>query len=227
MGPFPTALRQLKFLVVGINYFTKWVEAEPLSTITEKSIRTFVWRNIICRYGIPRVLVSDKGKQFDNNANFCSKLGIKNHYSSPAHPQANGQVEVTNRTLLKIIKTQLEGAKGIWPDELPSVLWAYRTTARTPTGETPFRLTYGADAIIPAEIGLTSYRVQSYTEDKNEEAMRLQLDLMDEARAKAEQRLARYQNLMSKHYKARVRHRDFQIGDLVLRKVMGAAKDPT
>ena len=82
MGPFPMALRQLKFLVVGIDYFT---------TITEKSIRTFVWRNIICRFGIPRVLVSNNGKQFDNSAfrNFCSELGIKNHYSSPAHPQAN------------------------------------------------------------------------------------------------------------------------------------------
>ena len=92
MGPFPTALRQQKFLVVGIDYFTKWVEAEPLATITEKSIRTFVWRNIICRYGIPRVLVSDNGKQFDNSAfrDFCSELGIKNHYSSLAHTQANG-----------------------------------------------------------------------------------------------------------------------------------------
>ena len=153
----------------------------------EKSICTFVWRNIICRYGIPRVFVSDNGKQFDNSTfrNFCSELGIKNHYSSPAHPQANGQVEVTIRILLKIIKTQLEGANGIWPDELPSVLWAYRTTTRTPTGETLFRLTYGADVVIPAEIGLTSYRVQSYTEDKNEETMRLQLDLVDEARAMA------------------------------------------
>ena len=183
MGPFLTALRQLKFLLVDIDYFTKWVEAEPLATITEKSI---------CRYGILRVLVSDNGKQFDNNAfrDFCSELGIRNHYSSLAHPQANGQVEVKNWTLLKIIKTRLKRVKGIWPDELPSVLWAYRTTARTPTGETPFRLTYGADAVIPAEVGLTSYRVQKYMEDKKEEAMRLQLDLMDEDRATAEQRLA-------------------------------------
>ena len=91
------------------------MEAEPLATITEKSIRTFVWRNIICRYGIPRVLVLDNGKQFDNSAfrDFCSDLGIKNHYLSPAHLQANGQVEVTNQTLLKIIKTRLKGAKGI------------------------------------------------------------------------------------------------------------------
>ena len=129
--------------------------------------------------------------------------------------------------MLKIIKTKLEGAKGIWPDKLPSVLWAYRTTVRTPTGETPFRLAYGTDAVIPAEIGLTSYRMQNYMEDKNEATMRLQLDLVDEARATAEQRLARYQNLMSKHYNAKVRHRDFQIGDLVLWKVMGTAKDPS
>ena len=136
-GPFSKALRQLKFLVVDIDYFTKWVEAEALATITEKNICSFVWRNIICRYRIPRVLVSNNGKQFDNSAfrDFCSELGIKNHYSSPAHPQANGQVKVMNWSLLKIIKTRLEGAKDIWPDELPSVLWAYRTIARTPTGE--------------------------------------------------------------------------------------------
>ena len=102
------------------------MEAKALATITERNIRNFVWRNIVCRYGIPKVLVFDNGKQFDNSAfrDFYSKLGIKNHYSFPAHPQANGQVEVTNRSLLKIIKTQLKGAKGIWPDELPSVLWA-------------------------------------------------------------------------------------------------------
>ena len=191
MGPFPTGVRQLKFLVVGIDYFTKWVEAEALATITERNIRNFVWRNIICRFEIPKVLVSDNGKQFDNSAfrDFCSELGIKNHYSSPTHPQANGQVEVTNRSLFKIIKTRLEGVKGIWPYELPSILWTYRTTARTPTGETPFRLAYGSDVVIPAEIGLTSYRVENYAKEKNEEAIRLQLDLVDEVRATAERRL--------------------------------------
>ena len=88
MGPFPTTTKQLKFLVVRIDYFTKWVEVEALATITEKNIRSFVSRNIICRYRIPRVLVSDNGKQFDNSVfrDFFSELGIKNHYSSPAHP---------------------------------------------------------------------------------------------------------------------------------------------
>ena len=164
------------------------MEVEALATITEKNIRSFVWRCIICRFGIPRVLVSNNGKQFDNDAfrDFCSQLGIRNHYSSPAHPQANGQVEVTSQSLLKIIKTRLKGAKGIWPEELPSVLWACRTMARTPTGETPFRLTYGNEAVIPAEVGLTSYRVDSHNEARNDEAIRLQLDLIDEVKAIAE-----------------------------------------
>ena len=92
--------------------------------------------------------------------------------------------------MLKIIKTRLEGAKGIWPEELPSILWAYRTTTRTPTGKTPFRLTYGSEAVIPAEVGLISYRVHNHDESKNDEAMRIQLDLIDEIRSAAEQRLA-------------------------------------
>ena len=90
---------------------------------------------------------------------------------------------------------------------MPNILWAYRTTARTPTGETPFRLTYGGEAVIPAEVGLTSYRVHNHDKNKNNEAMRLQLDLVDEIRAAAEQRLARYQDRMAKHYNSRVRHK--------------------
>ena len=99
--------------------------------------------------------------------------------------------------MLKIIKTRLEGPKGIWPEELPSILWAYRMTTRTPIGETPFRLTYRSEAVIPAEVGITSYRVHNHDENRNDEAMRLQLDLMDKLRTAAEQRLARYQNRMA------------------------------
>ena len=131
-----------------------------------------------------------------------------------------------NRSLLKIIKTRLEGAKGIWPEELPSVLWAYRTTARTPTGETPFRLAYMSEAVIPTKVGLTSYKVDNHDEQRNDEAMCLQLDLLDEVKTTVKQRLAWYQNLIAKHYNSRVRHKDFQVDDLVLRKVMGASKDP-
>ena len=96
-----------------------------------------------------------------------------------------------------------------------------------PIGETPFRLTYGSEAVIPAEVGLTSYKVDNHDERKNDEAIRLQLNLVKEVRETAEQRLARYQDRMAKHYNSRVRHRDFQVGDLILRKVMGTTKDPT
>ena len=75
--------------------------------------------------------------------------------------------------MFKIIRTRLEGAKGIWPEELPSILWAYRTMARTPTRETPFQLRYGSEAIIPAEVGLTSYRVHNHDKFKNDEAIHL------------------------------------------------------
>ena len=92
--------------------------------------------------------------------------------------------------MLKIIKTRLEGAKGIWPEELLSVLWAYKTTTRTPTGETPFWLTYRNEAVILAEIGLKSYRVDNHNEARNGENLRLQLDLIDEVREIAKQRLA-------------------------------------
>ena len=99
---------------------------------------------------------------------FCQDLGVKNHYSFLRHPQANGQTEVTNRSLLKIIKTRLKGAKGTWPEELQNVLWAYKMITRVPTGETPFRLTFGTEAVIPVEMGLTCFQVKTYVGQKNQ-----------------------------------------------------------
>ena len=114
VGPLLLGKGQVKFLLVAINYFTKWVEVEALATITEARIRSFVWKNIICRFGIPRTIILDNGRQFDSQGfrDFWSGLGIKNQFSSPGHPQANGQTEVTNQTLLTIIKAKLDDAKG-------------------------------------------------------------------------------------------------------------------
>ena len=135
----------------------------------EAKITSFVWKNIICQFRIPYVIISDNGKQFDNPKfrKFCQDLGIKNHHSFPRHPQANGQTKVTNRSLLKIIKTWLEGAKGAWPEELSNVLWVYKTTTRVPIGETLFRLMFRTKAIIPVEVGLTNIWVKMYEEQKN------------------------------------------------------------
>ena len=96
---------------------------------------------------------------------------------------------------------------------------------QTPTGETPFRLAYKSEAVIPTEIGLTSFRVENHDKNMNNKAMCLQLNLVEKVRVTVEQRLARYQDLMAKHYNSKVKHRDFQVRDLVLRKVMGTTKD--
>ncbi|XP_075649923.1 uncharacterized protein LOC142620446 [Castanea sativa] len=89
----------------------------------------------------------------------------------PGKGQANGQTEVTNRTLLKIIKAKLDDAKGVWPEELPNVLWAYKTTARTLTGETPFRLTYSTEAVIPVEVGVASIRREAFHKGNNDDQL--------------------------------------------------------
>ena len=127
---------------------------------------------------------------------------------------------------MKIIKTRLEGVKGVWPDELPGVLWAYKMTVRTPTGETPFKLAYGSEAVIPAEVHMVNHRVMTYQDKDNEEQLRLNLDLIDEVRTDAEHRTARYKNLMARQYDAMVKLRRFNIGDLVLKRVSLATKNP-
>ena len=88
-----------KYAVVAVDYFTKWTEAEPLATITSKKFLDFVVKNIICRYGMPRKIVSDNRTQFDSDlfTNFCEKNGIIKSFSSVTHPQANGQVKVVNK----------------------------------------------------------------------------------------------------------------------------------
>ena len=127
---------------------------------------------------------------------------------------------------MKIIKTRLEGAKELWPNELPGVLWVYMTTVRTPTGETPFKLAYESEAVIPAEVHMANHRVMIYQDKDNEEQLRLNLDLIDEVRTDAEHRAAKYKNLMARQYDAMVKPRHFNIGDHVLRKVSLSTKNP-
>ncbi|XP_030970747.1 uncharacterized protein LOC115991144 [Quercus lobata] len=207
----------------------RYILEEALATITEARIQNFVWKNIVCRFGIPSTIISDNGRQFDSQGfrGFCSSLGIKNQFSSPGHPQANGQTKVTNQTLLKIIKTRLDDAKGAWPEELPNVLWAYRTTARTPTRETPFRLTYGTEVVIPVEVGVTSIRRGTFNKEINDDELRLNLDCLDEVRVNASSKMTRYQRKMAEYYEKRVKLRRLDIGDLVLRRTTMATKDPT
>ena len=154
MGPLPAVAAHKKFLLVATDYFSKWVEAEAYTSIKDKDVTTFIWKNIICSFGIPQTIIANNGPQFDNIAfrNFCSELNIRNSYSTPSYNQSNGQAEATNKTLITALKKKLKQAKGKWVEELPGVLWAYRTTPRRSTGNTPFALAYGMDVVIPTEI---------------------------------------------------------------------------
>ncbi|XP_052190043.1 uncharacterized protein LOC127799867 [Diospyros lotus] len=223
LGPFPQATGQRKFLLVATDYFTKWIEAEALATISARKVEAMVWKDIVCRFGIPRVINTDHGKQFDCDSfrNFCKGLDIQLRISSVAYPQANGQVEVSNRTILHGLKTRLEGAKGAWVDELPTVLWAYRTTSRVSTGETPFNLVYGTEALIPVEISCRSPRLDAFDkcdDSKNSDSLKESLDLIEEQRDRAAVRIAAYHKRVANYYNSRVRSRPLKKGDLILRK---------
>ncbi|KAL0386267.1 UNVERIFIED_CONTAM: hypothetical protein Sradi_3021000 [Sesamum radiatum] len=118
----------------------KWVEVEALTRISEKEVISFIWKNIICIFSIPRVLISDNGTQFQEKGimAWCKELKIQQNFTAVGNPQANGQMEVTNLMILQHLKMGLEGAKGLWVDELLGVLWAYEMTPRSAIGETPF-----------------------------------------------------------------------------------------
>ncbi|RDX84659.1 Pol polyprotein, partial [Mucuna pruriens] len=102
-GPFPMAPSQVKFLMVVVDYFTKWIEAEPMATITAERVKRFIWKKIVCRFSLPAEIVSDNGTQFASSitTKFCQDLHIKQSFTSVEHPQANGQAEGANRVILR------------------------------------------------------------------------------------------------------------------------------
>ncbi|XP_073137509.1 uncharacterized protein [Henckelia pumila] len=149
-------------------------------------------------------------------------MKIQQHFTSVHYPQSNGQVEVTNLSLVQSLKTRLGKAQGNWVEELPSVLWSYRTTPKIGTGETPFSLVYGNEAVLLTEIGEELARIIFY--DENNEKKRMEeLEFLDEKREPAAIRMEAYKNRIARSYNRRVRRKGFQIGDLVLRRVQEEA----
>ncbi|GJT25055.1 reverse transcriptase domain-containing protein [Tanacetum coccineum] len=159
-GPFSEGPGKVKFLIVAMDYFTKWIEAKPVATITGSQVKKFVWENIVCRFGLPGEIISDNGKQFRDNPfkDWCEKLCIQQHFASVKHPQTNGLVERANRSLGEGIKARLGKENKNWLEEISHVLWAHRTMIKSSNGDTPFSLTYGTEAVIPAEIGMPTFR---------------------------------------------------------------------
>lgn len=195
------------------DYFTKWVEAESYATIRAPDVQKFVWKNIICRHGLPYEIVTDNGSQFISAPfeNFCALWKIRLSKSTPRNPQGNGQAEATNKTILDGIKKRLDEKKGVWADELDGVLWSHRTTPRRSTGMTPFSLSHGMEAMSPAEVSIPSLRQLTLTGDEelNNSMIIDQLDLIEEKRDQALLRIQNYQNQAAKYYNKRVKGRFF------------------
>ncbi|XP_022032914.1 uncharacterized protein LOC110934027 [Helianthus annuus] len=228
VGPFPPAPGKLKYLIVAVDYFTKWVEAKPLAKIMADNAKKFLWEHIVCRFGLPLYLVSDNGTQFTDRIfqEWCTNLHIQQIFTSVAHPQGNGQVERTNRSLLDGIKKRLGHEGSSWVEELPNVLCAHRTMPKTSNNETPFSLTYGAEAMIPAEAGLPSLR-RLNTGDDNDKSLREGLDLLEERREAAAISEAKYKKALEKYYNKRVAKQNFKAGDYVMRDNEASRVEPS
>ncbi|GJY85593.1 reverse transcriptase domain-containing protein [Tanacetum coccineum] len=172
-------------------------------------------------YGLPKIIVTDNGTNFihDPFRSWCKKLNITQINTAVTHPQANGLVERANRILMEGIKTRLGRERKGWVEELPNVLWAHRTSLKTSNRETPYNLTFGSEAVIPAEIGMPTHRTMMIKEGNgNEEEMRLNLDLLTERREASVIREAQYKTKVEYYYNKRVRPMSFKVGEHVYRK---------
>ncbi|VFQ89214.1 unnamed protein product [Cuscuta campestris] len=220
VGALPKGAGQARWIVVAIDYFTKWVEAEPLAGITGRQMIDFVGTNTLCRFGVPKQIISDNGTQFEEAEfqDFLKTWGIQHTKVFVAYPQANGQVENVNRTIIDGIKKKLlsEGTKSV--EELPRILWTYRTTPRRATGDTPFGLAYGFEARAPAEVVIPTKREMEYDPEVNEQNQAVELNFVEERRDEARIRAENYRRQVKSYFDSKVKPRAIQVGDYVLRK---------
>ncbi|RVW58211.1 Transposon Tf2-12 polyprotein [Vitis vinifera] len=218
-----------EYILVAIDYFTKWVEAASYARLTAARVAKFIRSHIICRYGVPHELISDRGVHFKGEVDtLIQEYGIQHHRSSAYRPQTNGAVEAANKNIKRILRKMVETSRD-WSEKLPFALWAYRTSFRTSIGATPYSLVYGMEAVLPVEIEMRSLRValeQHISEAEWAQSRYDQLSLLDEKRLRAADHVQAYQRKMTRAFRKRVKPRKFQRGDLVLKVLRGLISDP-
>src|SRR4051812_8053082 len=225
----PKASNGHRFILVAIDYFTKWVEAASYANVTKKVVVRFIRNNIICRYGLPSRIIIDNGSNLNNSMmrELCESFKIEHHNSSPYRPKMNGAVEAANKNIKKIVQKMVVTYKD-WHEMLPFALHGYRTSVRTSTGATPFSLVYGMEAVLPVEVEIPSLRILMETKLSEAEWCQSrfdQLSLIEEKRMKALCHGQLYQARMKQAFNKKVRPREFQEGDLVLKKILSFQPD--
>ena len=230
IGPIsPNASNGHRFILVAIDYFTKWIEASSYVNVTKGVVVRFIKKDIIARYGAPESIITDNGTNLNNRlmTELCQQFKIKHRNSTPYRPQMNGAVEAANKNIKRIIEKMTVTHKD-WHEMLPFALMAYRTSIRVSTGATPYSLVYGTEAVLPIEVEIPSLRVLAEAELEEAEWVQKrieQLNLVDEKRLTAVCHGQLYQQRMARAFNKRVRPRSFQEGNLVLKKVLPNVRD--
>ncbi|XP_015159543.1 uncharacterized protein K02A2.6-like [Solanum tuberosum] len=196
----PAASNGHRFILVAIDYFTKWVEATSYKAVTKKVVDDFVRNNLICRFGVPESIITDNGANLNSHLmkEICEQFKITHRNSTAYRPQMNGAVEAANNNIKRILRKMIDNYK-CWYENLPYALLGYRTTIRTSTGATPYLLVYGTEAVIPAEVEIPS------------------LTIIQEAGLSDVE--WSYQQRMTRAFNKKVRVRTFEVGQLVLKRI--------
>jgi hypothetical protein len=185
----PHLARGHGYIIVAIDYFTKWVEAMPTFDNTGNTVALFLFNHVIAHFNVPQAIVTDHGSHFRNFMMFelMEKLGLRHDNSTPYYPQANGQVEAINKVLITMLRWMIGIHKKTWHTMLFSALWAYQTSVKSATGFTPFRLIYGVESILPIEFEIPSLNlvVKLLPNTFAEEECLLYLMRLDETRCDA------------------------------------------
>ena len=160
MGPLPTTAAGNKYILVVTDIFSKWTEAFPLHSTDSATLATILVNEVICRYGVPSVLHSDQGANLTSQlvSTLCNQLGINQTRTTAYHPQGNGQVERFNRTLEAMLSKTIQQNQCDWDEQLPKVMFAYRTAIHEATGYTPFHVTFGRSPSLPIDVMLGIHR---------------------------------------------------------------------
>ena len=210
-----------EFILVVIDYFTKWVEAASYNVLNSKKVAQFIQTNIIYRYGVLHKIIPDNGLHFKGETEkLLRQFNIQHHKSSPYCPQTNGVVEAANKNIGQILKKSMKNYKDQHL-QLPYALWGYRTSIRSSRGATPYSLVYGTEAVIPIEMGVRSLRTVLESEIPEVDWLQSRYDqlcMMDEIRLKALYHIQGYQRRLRKAFDKKVRIRDLMLGDLVLKE---------
>eukprot|EP00253_Pinus_taeda_P006309 PITA_06309 len=221
IGPINSPSNQRTYILVCTDYMTKWVEAKALIRANEEAVLAFLFEEIFTRFGIPRELVTDGGPPFNSHGFKFTlhKYHIQHRMTTPYHPQANGQVESTNKVLEAILTKIVKDNWKDWSQRLPEALWAYRTTWRNTTGFSPYELVYGKNAVFPVEFEIKTLRTAlAVNIDLTDvQTARLQQLLeLDEKRLDAIHQTNMIQQQRMKWHEKIIKHKQFQKGNWAL-----------